>query len=274
MDYVKDFGNYLRELRHKQGLTIKSLSSLSGVSTPYLSQLENGKRGIPSKDILKKLSDQLNVNYQKLLERAGYLKYRDLRNNLVHAGLDEFLETNNIEEFIQQTIVYLLEIIKGQLAEGNITKEKKEKLINILNPSALNVCLKKEFDLETLQKHLLVNTNQKRQIFILLTLIDFLQNSNSEDDKYNTNKPKNTPVMENTYLRERSVSYRVKESGISPSDRYKVLKRDNSTCQICGAKAPDSKIVIDHIEPLSKHENDTLENLQAICLECLKGKYA
>ena len=49
MDYVNDFGAYLKKLRLSRGLTIKVLSDLSEVSMAYLSQMENGKRGIPSK---------------------------------------------------------------------------------------------------------------------------------------------------------------------------------------------------------------------------------
>lgn len=50
-----EFGHYLRGLRKARGLTLVDLNKASGVSQPYLSQIENGKAGgVPSPDILKK----------------------------------------------------------------------------------------------------------------------------------------------------------------------------------------------------------------------------
>ncbi|GEN30278.1 hypothetical protein CQU01_05160 [Cerasibacillus quisquiliarum] len=55
-------------------MTIRQLELYSGVSNSYLSQMENGKRGIPSPEIIKKLSNGLNVDYNELMKRAGYLE--------------------------------------------------------------------------------------------------------------------------------------------------------------------------------------------------------
>lgn len=72
MDPV-EFGRLIRDLRKEMGLTLMELSNASGVSQPYLSHIENGKRGIPSPDILRKLSEPLDVAYELLMEKAGYL---------------------------------------------------------------------------------------------------------------------------------------------------------------------------------------------------------
>lgn len=73
MDLVQ-FGSYIKELRKKRGLTLASLSALSGVSHPYLSQIENGKlKNFPSPEILIKISEPLDVRYEKLLKAAGHL---------------------------------------------------------------------------------------------------------------------------------------------------------------------------------------------------------
>jgi transcriptional regulator with XRE-family HTH domain len=68
-----EFGHYLKSLRKDKGLTIRQVELYSGVSNAYLSQLENGKRGIPSPEILRKLSDCLDVPYEELMKNAGYL---------------------------------------------------------------------------------------------------------------------------------------------------------------------------------------------------------
>lgn len=68
-----DFGNYLKKLRIERGLTIRQVEAFSGVSNSYLSQLENGKRGIPSPDTLKKLAPVYRISYEELMSAAGYL---------------------------------------------------------------------------------------------------------------------------------------------------------------------------------------------------------
>lgn len=61
----------------------------------------------------------------------------------------------------------------------------------------------------------------------------------------------------------------------SLSLRYKVLKRDNFKCVICG-KAPSThpgiELHIDHIRPYSLGGETTLDNLQTLCQNCNLGK--
>ena len=59
---------------------------------------------------------------------------------------------------------------------------------------------------------------------------------------------------------------------ISPSKRIKIFERDNFTCQYCGVKAPEVKIEIDHIIPISKDGTNEIENLTTACFECNIGK--
>lgn len=51
---------------------------------------------------------------------------------------------------------------------------------------------------------------------------------------------------------------------IAPS-RSMIYKRDNNTCQYCGAK---SRLTIDHVIPKSKGGKDTWENLVVACSSC------
>lgn len=67
------FGNYIKDLRIANNLKQREIEKLCGVSNSYLSQLENGQRGIPSPDIIKKLAPVLKISYEKLLVVAGYL---------------------------------------------------------------------------------------------------------------------------------------------------------------------------------------------------------
>ena len=56
--------------------------------------------------------------------------------------------------------------------------------------------------------------------------------------------------------------------------RFDILKRDNFTCQYCGATAPAVKLHVDHIKPwalVKKHERN---NLTTACKDCNLGKSA
>jgi HTH-type transcriptional regulator, competence development regulator len=68
-----DFYEQLKDIRKSRGYTIREAASKSGVSPSYISQLENGNRGIPSPDILSKLAEGLDIPYTRLMEIAGYL---------------------------------------------------------------------------------------------------------------------------------------------------------------------------------------------------------
>lgn len=54
--------------------------------------------------------------------------------------------------------------------------------------------------------------------------------------------------------------------------RFEVLRRDNHTCQYCGAKAPDVVLHIDHVMPVALGGDDKPGNLLAACKDCNTGK--
>ncbi|CAM4407553.1 transcriptional regulator with XRE-family HTH domain [Paenibacillus endophyticus] len=68
-----NFGEYLRGLRKNKGLTLKALADESKVSQSYITNVENGKRGVPSPDILKRLYIHLDVDYLDLMKAAGHI---------------------------------------------------------------------------------------------------------------------------------------------------------------------------------------------------------
>lgn len=61
---------------------------------------------------------------------------------------------------------------------------------------------------------------------------------------------------------------------ISKRLRYEVLRRDNHTCQYCGAKAPEAWLDVDHVFPQSLGGSDEPSNLVAACKDCNAGKGA
>ncbi len=62
---------------------------------------------------------------------------------------------------------------------------------------------------------------------------------------------------------------------VNLSMRARVLKRDKSTCQMCGANpknTPGVKLVVDHIIPIELGGETTIDNLQTLCRDCNAGK--
>ncbi|MGG2971384.1 helix-turn-helix transcriptional regulator [Geobacillus stearothermophilus] len=73
MTKAKQFGSYIRQLREKKGYTVNQLSLYSGVSSAQISRIENGLRGVPKPETIKKLSEALGHSYEDLMQAAGYL---------------------------------------------------------------------------------------------------------------------------------------------------------------------------------------------------------
>lgn len=59
---------------------------------------------------------------------------------------------------------------------------------------------------------------------------------------------------------------------LSAGQRFKILKRDNFTCQYCGAKGPDVELQIDHITPVCLGGTNKDYNLVTACKSCNLGK--
>ena len=72
---VTSLGQYIREQRDQAQLSLRQLAAQSGVSNPYLSQVERGLRR-PSAEILGRLASALRISAETLYVRAGILEDR------------------------------------------------------------------------------------------------------------------------------------------------------------------------------------------------------
>lgn len=59
---------------------------------------------------------------------------------------------------------------------------------------------------------------------------------------------------------------------VSKSLRFEILRRDGHTCRYCGAKAPDARLAVDHVIPVSLGGSDAADNLVTACSDCNSGK--
>lgn len=66
-------GDIIKKARTEKKISIRSLSSLSGVSHTEISKIEKGIRINPNPNNLLKISDALNIDYNYLLKLSGYM---------------------------------------------------------------------------------------------------------------------------------------------------------------------------------------------------------
>lgn len=65
---------------------------------------------------------------------------------------------------------------------------------------------------------------------------------------------------------------KVKREPISKRIRFEVFKRDSFRCNYCGNNPPTVTLEVDHIHPVSKGGDNTIENLITSCFDCNRGK--
>ncbi|MCK4257568.1 MAG: transcriptional regulator [Halanaerobiales bacterium] len=116
------FGVYLKKLRESRNLKISSLAKKSGVSTSYLSRIEEGSRKTPQPDILRKLTPHLDVGYFELMLKAGHIpedseilfvdddQTKQLILNMSESKKHLFKELDDLDE---ETIFSLVEFIQN-----------------------------------------------------------------------------------------------------------------------------------------------------------------
>ena len=90
---MENFGETLRKIRKEKNLTLREVEKKSGISNSYLSQIEQGKRGIPSIPVLLRLDEAYNLEKGDL--------FRCVTNSLhiesLHPGTDHIPAIENLE---------------------------------------------------------------------------------------------------------------------------------------------------------------------------------
>ncbi|HEU5108095.1 MAG TPA: helix-turn-helix transcriptional regulator, partial [Micromonosporaceae bacterium] len=71
-DLGRDIGEYIRTQRNNAKISLRQLAKRTGVSNPYLSQIERGLRK-PSAEVLQQVAKALRISAETLYVRAGIL---------------------------------------------------------------------------------------------------------------------------------------------------------------------------------------------------------
>lgn len=147
---MSSLGGKLKQLRKDKSMTLNQLSELTGISQPYLSQIEADKKS-PSAVYLHKLSDALGVPYSSLIKLSGKAEFIEKYNQQVlEQGQSELyvskivpidtvrleaLETaTDLQMLLQQeSITLLAENIRPSFNGHYLNKEESDRALAMLH---------------------------------------------------------------------------------------------------------------------------------------------
>ncbi len=104
----RELGEFIREQRKFDHLSLRKLSEMAGISNPYLSQIERGLRK-PSAEILQQIARALEISSETLYIRAGILDAHEGTADLVA----EIRRDPWITEEQKKSLVQIYESFRG-----------------------------------------------------------------------------------------------------------------------------------------------------------------
>ena len=117
---VKELGQFIRDQRTSARLTINKLAGVTGVSVPYLSQIERGLRK-PSAEILQAIAKGLRMSAETLYVQAGILEEKkDLDIRLA------IMKDASITERQRQTLLEVYEAFRTETARARRSRRPRK----------------------------------------------------------------------------------------------------------------------------------------------------
>ena len=111
---VPAIGAYIREQREQAKISLRQLAQATGVSNPYLSQIERGLRK-PSADILQQLAKGLRISAEALYVQAGFLEERPDAGQGVRTAV---LSDPELTERQKQMLLEIYESFRNEIGSG------------------------------------------------------------------------------------------------------------------------------------------------------------
>ena len=82
------FGELLKELRLKHNLSIREAARKAGISAPYFSDMEHGRKSAPSREVLRKVIEVLGLDKD---EAESLYDYAGKAQNTIPYDLPEYI---------------------------------------------------------------------------------------------------------------------------------------------------------------------------------------
>lgn len=97
------FGRFLSDLRKSRGFTLRDVEKITDgqISNGYLSQLENGNIEKPSAMKLHRLASAYAIDYNQIMERAGFISESATPINRVATSILGELTYDEEEQLLQ-----------------------------------------------------------------------------------------------------------------------------------------------------------------------------
>ena len=76
MNIKKDFGQRIKELQNKKGITQYQLAEMAGIDPKHMSHIETG-RSFPKADLIEKFATALEIEYTQLFQ-TEHFQERDI----------------------------------------------------------------------------------------------------------------------------------------------------------------------------------------------------
>lgn len=83
MTYVQSFGDYLRELRTQNNVSLRQLAKHLRVNFTYISKLENNKCTTPSEELIEKIANFFEVDSLELYLASGKIP-KEITNKILN----------------------------------------------------------------------------------------------------------------------------------------------------------------------------------------------
>jgi len=113
-DRLVELGKFIRDQRRRTHLSVRRLADLSGISNPYLSQIERGLRK-PSADILQQIAKALKISAESLYVKAGILEPDGDEPSVV----DAVRRDPHLDAAQKETLLRVYESLLAQAAHGD-----------------------------------------------------------------------------------------------------------------------------------------------------------
>ncbi len=229
---------------------------------------------------------ELSSKIQKVLELNESYNFKEIKQNkrgitereYSRKSLDRVTGTSIIKYHIENNIEDIRTDIENAIYNINLLERYAKDVEKILLCESINNSEYSSNKYKRIEKRVLKKIIYKKEDFFITLKIEVYYRSNggnvndSRKGKYLFNDLvtiyndwKNGNKFEETKKQERKI--------MNDDIRYNVLKRDNYSCQICGATAKDgAKLHVDHIIPVSKGGKTVMNNLQTLCERCNIGK--
>ena len=121
------FGIKLKHIREQKHKSLKDLSKALKVSIPYVSMLENGKRGRPADGLIELICSYFNLSWEEADELKFLAKHSDLNTKMNSENLS--LNATMLTNVLKNNIKWLTEeqLKKLTINIQDMSKQNQEK---------------------------------------------------------------------------------------------------------------------------------------------------